>query len=386
VSAVLTGGSYLASGMTFAGSSAASAPVACASEGGTCTLPSGATATVYYGAAGKVSVIAGLSGSVGCNNGVFGDPNYGIGKSCGYVVTSGVAPGTSGTASFKPHHFDVAVAPACSSFSYAAQGFGVTVTARNAGNTTTLNYDGTAATTPNFAKATLLSDVPVLGLGSWSGNNVAATAFTAGVASATPSYAFSAKTTAPQSLVLRAIDSNAVSSSGFAEGNTPLRSGRLKLSNAFGSEKAALVVPVQAQYWSGSAWIQNSADNCTSLPAAAVVRAGYLDARGAATTAWTSSVSAISIASGAGTLTLGAPSPTRTGSLDLALNLGATTADQSCFASHPASTGAALPWLRSQNGSSGACAAAWDRDPSARASFGIYSPETRKAVHARELF
>jgi len=122
------------------------------------------------------------------------------------------------------------------------------------------------------------------------------------------------------------------------------------------------------------------------VPAAAVVRAAYLDARGAASTAWTSSVAAITITAGAGTLALGAPSPTRTGSLDLALNLGAATTDQSCLSAHPASTGAALPWLRSQNGSSSGCAALWDRDPSARASFGIYSPETRKAVHARELF
>jgi MSHA biogenesis protein MshQ len=158
------------------------------------------------------------------------------------------------------------------------------------------------------------------------------------------------------------------------------------LSNAFGSEKAALSIPVQAQYWSGNAWVQNSADSCTNLPAAAVVRAAYLDNKGAATTAWTSTASAIAISAGAGTLTLGAPSPTATGSLDFALNLGATTTDQSCLAAHPTSTAANLPWLRSQYGSSGACGTAWDRDPSARASFGIYTPETRKNVHVRELF
>jgi MSHA biogenesis protein MshQ len=129
--------------------------------------------------------------------------------------------------------------------------------------------------------------------------------------------------------------------------------------------------------------VQNSADSCSSVPSAAVVRASYLDNKGAATAAWTSSVSAITIVGGNGTLTLGAPSPTATGSVDVALNLGATTTDQSCLAAHPASTAAALPWLRSQNG---ACSALWDRDPSARASFGIYNPETRKTVHVRELF
>ena len=65
------------------------------------------------------------------------------------------------------------------------------------------------------------------------------------------------------------------------------------------------------------------------------------------------------------------------------MTLGATTTDQSCLAAHPATTGAALPWLRSQQGS---CAATWDRDPAARASFGIYAPETRKTLHVREIF
>ena len=81
-----------------------------------------------------------------------------------------------------------------------------------------------------------------------------------------------------------------------------------------------------------------------------------------------------------------APSPSATGSVDIALNLGATAADQSCLATHPASTGAALPWLRAPQGSANGCAAAWDRDPAARASFGIYSPETRKTLHVREIF
>jgi MSHA biogenesis protein MshQ len=129
--------------------------------------------------------------------------------------------------------------------------------------------------------------------------------------------------------------------------------------------------------------VQNSADSCTSVPAAAVVRAAYTDGKGAATAAWTSTASAISISAGAGTLTLGAPSPTSTGSLDFSLNLGSSTTDQSCLAAHPASTGAGLAWLRSQYG---ACSALWDRDPSARASFGIYTPETRKTIHVRELF
>lgn len=164
----------------------------------------------------------------------------------------------------------------------------------------------------------------------------------------------------------------------------PLRSGRLWLSNVFGSEKAALQLPVQAQYWTGKTWALNSADHCTTVPAASVVRAGYLSYQGSATTAWTTTPSALTILGGNGTVSLSAPTPAgSTGSVDLALNLGSTTTDASCLSSHPASTGAGLPWLRGRNGS---CASTWDRDPAARASFGVASPETRKTVHVRELY
>jgi MSHA biogenesis protein MshQ len=311
--------------------------------------------------------------------------------SAGYLASSFKPSGSTGTGGavgrFTPHHFDVAVTPACSGFSYAAQPFSVTVTAKNglATPTTTVNYDGSSSTAPNFSKAATLSDAPTLGMGSFGSTGaIAATLFVKGVAiTATPAYTFTNKTTAAQTLAVRATDADSISSSGYAEGSTPLRSGRLRLSNAFGSEKSALAVPVQAQYWSGNAWVLNSADSCTNVPASAVVRARYYDNHGAVSSAWTSTASAIAITAGNGTLTLGAPSPTTTGSIDLALNLGSSAVDQSCLATHPAGTGAARPWLRAQNG---ACSTLSDRDPSARASFGIYVPETRKTIHVRELF
>ena len=71
---------------------------------------------------------------------------------------------------------------------------------------------------------------------------------------------------------------------------------------------------------------------------------------------------------------------------ELAANLGAVGSgnDLSCLsATKQNSTPAGLPWLRSQNGS---CASTNDRDPSARASFGIYSSESKKTVHIRELY
>jgi MSHA biogenesis protein MshQ len=91
----------------------------------------------------------------------------------------------------------------------------------------------------------------------------------------------------------------------------------------------------------------------------------------------------VTLASGSGLLSLAAPAPTASGSLALALNLGSTAADQSCTSGLAASSGAGLPWLRALNG---ACSGTPDRDPAAQASFGIFSPESRRTVHVRELF
>ncbi|GCL62216.1 LamG domain-containing protein [Pseudaquabacterium pictum] len=374
---------YLGSGLLAYGSSAGQA-VVCSNENVNCVLPGGTTATVYYGERSTWAAKTGQTGTVSCTNGNFGDPLPGVPKKCVYVATSA----TNGSVGdVIPHRFTVAASNACGSFSYAGQPMATTVTARNAAGNTTVNFNGTATTTPAFAQAVTLADAAGLGTGTLSGHTIAASGFSAGVASATPSYAFTSKTTAPQSLVLRATNggsgSSLISSQGHAEPTLPLRSGRLRLGNAFGRATSALQMPVAVDHWSGSAWLLNSADSCTALAASSVVLSNPRGATGAASTA-TSSAGAVAISSGSGLLTLAAPSPAgSTLSLDIAVNLGSTGADQSCNSLRPASTGAGLPWLRAQNGS---CAATADRDPAARASFGIFAPETRKTIHVRDLF
>jgi len=307
------------------------------------------------------------------------------------------ASGTTGSAGavgrFVPDHFDVVVTPACNNaFTYAGQSFSVQLTAMNGAATPvkTANYDyGTT-----YSKATTLSDFPSLGVGGFGGTDiVAASAFSQGVAVASPAYSYSAKLTPQNTLVVRAKDSDLVSSAGFAEGSTILRSGRLRLSNAWGSEKTALQVAVQAQYWSGKAWVLNSADTpyngkaCTMVPATAIAKSNAIDSKGAASSAMNNTFADVTVVNGQANLTVSPASPTATGSIDIALNLGGGATDQSCAAgtrptsNNPPSTQA--PWLRSQNGG---CSTLWDRDPSARVTFGIYSPESAKTVHARELF
>ena len=71
--------------------------VECAKENATCTIPAGATASVWYGANTSWNIKTALTGSISCNNDTFGDPLFGIAKTCRFVVTSRVnmAPTTS---------------------------------------------------------------------------------------------------------------------------------------------------------------------------------------------------------------------------------------------------------------------------------------------------
>ncbi len=59
--------------------------VRCASQNGTCRLPTGVAATVYYGANGKFNSKPAMTGSVACNNSQFGNPLPNITKACYYT-------------------------------------------------------------------------------------------------------------------------------------------------------------------------------------------------------------------------------------------------------------------------------------------------------------
>lgn len=192
---------------------------------------------------------------------------------------------------FYPHRFKVsnqALTAACSAvspFTYFGQdGFSTafTVTAENASNGTTANYRGL------FAKLNLA--------------NYAAYGFSSGI-SATPTLlplpagsALSSSSTAPTgtwgtgtaNIVARhrmsrptaltgatlitvtaaPTDGEVPASTGTAvAANASFRYGRLRLQNAYGSEKLALSVPVQAQFYDSTAgaFRLNTDDSCTAL-------------------------------------------------------------------------------------------------------------------------
>ncbi|MCX7193496.1 MAG: hypothetical protein NTY60_07750 [Proteobacteria bacterium] len=171
---------------------------------------------------------------------------------------------------FIPDHFETVVADECNGFTYSGQPFALEVSARDASGGVTQNYDGT------FSKAVILSDaldLPPL-QGAFTPSTVAAGSFASGLMTMRPSYAFTAVKTANTLVGVRAaevVGNDSVSSASPAtpvEGQTEIRSGRVWMSNAYGSELLDLTVPVFAQYYDGSSFVINDLDDvatCTSF-------------------------------------------------------------------------------------------------------------------------
>ncbi len=202
-----------------------------------------------------------------CVVGNFSNTLNGQGK---YGCNFGNTVETAHFGRFIPDHFDTAVTQGCDAggFSYSGQPFQLQVTAKNGSGGTTQNY--TAA----FAKVVTLmarnegdtENNP--GPGALSPNTIQNTKFNAGVGSARPSYTFTNRQTPETNVRLRALDTDGVTSlrtlpSSTVEGTTKVRSGRVRLGNAYGSELLDLPVVFRTEFWNGSGWVLNTADSCT---------------------------------------------------------------------------------------------------------------------------
>lgn len=341
-------------------------------------------------------------------------PGVGDGDYLGTGDVTGTVSGNIGR--FYPNHFVLSsptLTPAHSTFTYMEQAFDTafTLTATSASGSTTQNYVTSASAGSNFAKL----DPGTSGL--WPASTLGSTGFALGArnssidlssrlgTTATPTGTWSggvanitaklrlARTVNPDgpfdnldigiaprdsdgtTILSSALDldtNNDSTSERKRLGQTKIRFGRLRLSNAFGPAQGNIGLAVQAQYWSGNSWVLSTADNSTLLQANAIFLSGGVAAN--------TTVSGVTLTNGQGTLTL--TNTGAAGSVDIAVNLGSSGNDLSCLDSH-GGTPANLPWLRARNGN---CAASYDRDPSARATFGIYAPETRRSVHVQELF
>ncbi len=267
---------------------------------------------------------------------------------------------------FTPDHFDTLVTQGCTTggFTYSAQPFNATITARNLSGTATQNYDGSS----NFAKTVTLSDANAVA-GSLTPASLAASAFTAGIANATSAFSFTSAKTAPATIKLHALDTDNVASSA-TEGTANIRSGRLKLQNAYGSELLPLSIPLEAQYWNGTSYIRNQQDNCTTVPASSVAMGPYKNNLSACETQ-------TGYSSGSGTfvngvskyLRLTKPGVGNNGSVDLTLNLNSASGNTCNSSTASSATSASMPWFGSNTVS--------------RATFGIFKTPI---IYMRENF
>ena len=276
------------------------------------------------------------------------------------LTATGSTGSTGAVGRFIPDHFDTVVTQGCvaGSFTYSAQPLTVQVTARNLTGGKTQNYDGSINTSPNFSKATTLSDANAVAGGSLVPTSVNSSAFTAGIASATPAFTFTSAKTAPATIKLRATDADNVVSS-VTEGTATIRSGRLRLQNAYGSELLNLPIPLEAQYWNGSTYVRNLLDSCSTIAASSIAMGSYKNNLAACETQVGYSSGTGAFVNGVSSfLRLTKPGATNSGSVDLTINLNGASGNTCTSATESTATNANMPWFGS--------------NPVSRATFGVY--------------
>jgi MSHA biogenesis protein MshQ len=334
-----------------------------------------------------------------------------------YVCSSTLAVGR-----FVPDNFAIALntpafGTACGSFTYVGQKFNyttapvITVTARNFAGGTTDNYAGSLwrITSASLTGKTYAAAAGTLDLSGLPGTDPVINSAGSGTGSLTfgsGTGLFFTRTTpvapfdADISLAINVIDADGISSASnpaifgtatpgngiaFNSGKS-LRFGRLTMRNVNGSQLLPLVVPVEAQYWSGAptnAFLTNTLDNCTSLASVNDAMGNYTGNLSGSPTCETAINSAGSLSAGRGILVLAAPGSGNGGSVLITANLGAAASGSTCTTQGGApgsATTANLPHLQG-NWSGGA----YDQNPTARATFGI-SRGAEEVVFVRENF
>lgn len=416
-----SGGRFIAAGQTFSATVTAVGSTGLAVPSfGRESSPEGVrlSATLLQPAGGDTGVLSGgqvLGGQFAAGVATAGDLRYGeVGSMTlqavladGNYLGSGSVPASPGVAvgRFVPARFALATTSvthraglACAAapaFTYLGENFrlNLSLTAQNTDGATTRNYtgafakldaasaaawniagvDGTTMFSPASGRLALGS-----ASGSWAGgvaSNVALTVQATRAAAPDGPFnaAFGIAPVDADGVALGSYDLDAdpavAGNDRTAVGPVALRFGRLRLLNAIGAADRPLALPVRAEHWAGSAFELNTLDSCSSVPATAV---SFGNLRRTLTAADTAVVgSGANLVAGRASLVLAAPGGGRRGTVDVALSLGGTAADASCLqpwspGSDAATTGAPLAYLR------GAwCGTAFDKDPAARASFGL---------------
>ncbi len=192
-----------------------------------------------------------------------------------YMGTADVVGTQSGNVGrFYAHHLDTVLnTQGCATFTYDRQPMtSLTVSAKASGGSALTNYRGSSSAGISFAKAVTLTDTTGKGAMTVGGGaTVPVLAFSAGSATLNgadadhplATFKFTTNPSEPATIGIAATDSDASGVAGIAA-SAAIRSGRVRLANAYGSELLDLPMSMRAEYWvSGGGWQLNAADVCT---------------------------------------------------------------------------------------------------------------------------
>lgn len=297
-------------------------------------------------------------------------------KSANYLGTSDVVGAQSGNIGrFFAYAIDTSVnTPACGSFTYDRQPMTkVTLVAKASSGTTLANYVGSSTPAFSFAKDVTLTDTT--GKGSFAAS-VSARAFATGTAvldgadanHAKPIFQFTTNPTAPSTIAIAAADTDASGAASVA-GSADIRSGRIQVFNAYGSELLPLVLRVEPQFWNNG-WTRNTLDTCSTLGGSQFAWA-FPSGTSARPNSLSACASAVTVTGSAPnqTVTLSKPGAGNAGWADLTLNLGATASGNQCTTvggAGGAATTANMPWMQYNWSGTGV------DNPRGRATFGVF--------------
>jgi len=305
---------------------------------------------------------------------------------------------------FRPDHYDVTstLTPACTNFTYMSQpalGVSLSLQAMGADGVQLPSYDSTSGYTP-LAAFTVTGDdggtavsldgrlTPSLPAFNWTGGlytvSAPTTSFNRNAAPDGSYEHFALKTTVTDSdgVAIRNADSSSASGgstvSSKKSNTTAIRFGRLKLSNAYGSELLDLPITMETQYWqNGVGFVTNTDDSCAAFTTDSVVLKSPVPA-GSIAGSTVSGSTPVQFVGGQASVVLKKPtSYSSKGSVPLCIDLdgNATPNDPTC----QASVHADLPWLQGNWGGS-----AYDYDPSVLGTFGIY--KNGPVIYLREVY
>lgn len=220
---------------------------------------------------------------------------------------------------------------------YSGQSFTVSTTARNLSGNTTQNYSGgtgysKAVTLLAFAGLGSTTALSGASAGTLSGNTLAATGFTNGVGTLSAvAYGFTSSPGSPTDMYFRALEDtggDGVSSlratnptTTSVEGGVKVVQGRIRIPNAYGSERLALPMTATVQYFNGNFWVTSLTDSVTTFNTKLSTAGGNLIAtviKGPLTGVTLISPGSAAVSAGVRTFTLAAP--LASGSVNLQLN------------------------------------------------------------------